>query len=216
MAVTINTKVNTPTIPRIADDLLQQQINEANARMNAPPPPEQQVVPNPSAMFGEEEVFVPPRRLSGLPPDARLLAGTDVRQPAIPELMPNGQPIDDMPEMTEAPQEDGGFGMDTFAGESTNEDYYSKLQEERNSQMEARRILDPSRFENEDDIRNAYGEGAVKATEAGAIVRTAMNISNGLNDLEVGLYKEGTTSNAQLNGLTYLKQGTGLDTKTNW
>jgi len=213
MAININTKVNVPTIPRIADDLLQQQINEANARMNAPPPPEQQVVPNPSAMFGEEEAFVPPRRLSGLPPDARLLAGTDVRQPAPPELMPNGQPIDDMPEMTEAPQEDGGFGMDTFAGESTNEDYYSKLQEERNSQMEARKILDPSRWENEEGIRTAYGNGAVQATEAGAIVRTAMNIANGLNDLSVGLYKEGTTSNAQLNGLTYLKQGTGLDTK---
>jgi len=40
-----------------------------------------------------------------------------------------------------------------------------------------------------------------------------MSITNGLNDLDVGLYKEGTTSNAQLNGLTYLKQGTGLDTK---
>jgi len=123
------------------------------------------------------------------------------------------QPMETTPEIEQAPQEDGGFGMDSFAMETTNEDYYSKLQEERNRQMETRQILDPSRFENETDIRNAYGEGAVKATEAGAIIRTAMNITNGLNDLDVGLYQEGTTSNAQLNGLTYLKQGTGLDTK---
>jgi hypothetical protein len=230
MAVNINTSKNVPTIPRIADDLLQQQINEANARMAAQPP-RQEAIPNPSAIFGEEEEFVLPykkspyvipRRLSGLPPDAKLLAGTDVRMPSEQEAIPTDQEIipteqlseDVQPEMIEeTPQEDGGFGMDSFAIESTDQDYYSKLQEERNRQMEVRKILDPSRFENENDIRTAYGEGAVKATEAGAIIRTAMNITNGLNDLDVGLYKEGTTSNAQLNGLTYLKQGTGLDTK---
>jgi hypothetical protein len=233
--ININTKANVSTVPRIADDLLQQQLNEANARMNAPPP-EKEVVSNPSLLFGEEEVFVPPKKFSGLPADARLLAGTDVRG-SLPELMPNGQPIDDIPEMysgrsssqelmpngqpiddmpempDQATQEDGGFGMENFGLESTDEDYYSKLQQERQSQMEARKILDPSRWENEEGIRSAYGEGAVKATEAGAINRTAMSITNGLNDLDIGLYKEGTTTNAKLNGLTYLKQGTGLDTK---
>jgi len=216
MAVNINTNKNVPTVPSTADELLQQQINEAQARNFAPPPPQREVAPNPSAMFGEEEAFIPPRRLSGLPPDARLLAGTDVRESISglpPEMVLTDQPMETTPEIEQAPQEDGGFGMDSFAMETTNEDYYSKLQEERNRQMETRQILDPSRFENETDIRNAYGEGAVKATEAGAIIRTAMNITNGLNDLDVGLYQEGTTSNAQLNGLTYLKQGTGLDTK---
>jgi len=218
MAVNINTNRNVPTVPRTADELLQQQINEAQARGAAqqPPPPQQQTIPNPSAMFGEEEAFVPPRRLSGLPPDARLLAGTDVREsvPELPlEMASTNQPIETAPEMDQAPQEDGGFGMDNFANESTDEDYYSKLQEERNRQMEIRQTLDPARFENETDIVNAYGEGVVRATEAGAIVRTAMNITNGLNDLNVGFYREGTTSNAQLNGLTYLKQGTGLDTR---
>lgn len=201
------------TIPRIADDLLQQQINEANARMSVPSP-EKGVVPNPSLMFGEEEEFVPAKRLSGLPPDARLLAGTDVRMPT-EEVVPSEQFTEDAEAQTisQAPEEDAGFGMDTFAAESTDEDYYSKLQEERQSQMAARQVLDPDRWQNEESIRSAYGEGAVKATEAGAIHRTAINITNGLNDLDVGLYKEGTTSNAQLNGLTYLKQGTGLDTK---
>ena len=127
-----------------------------------------------------------------------------------------------MPEAPEGaaysePVEDPGFNLEEgqVVGEepSAYDTYQQELLAEKQRQADVANVLDPSRWENQQSLMEAFPD-VVKPTDAGALQRASLRIGEALNDIETNRFNPDTTTPVTLNGLTDLKQGLGVSAKT--
>jgi len=115
------------------------------------------------------------------------------------------------------PVEDPGFNLEEgqVVGEepSAYDLYQQELMAEKQRQADVANVLDPSRWENQQSLMEAFPD-VVKPTDAGALQRASLRIGEALNDIQTTRFDPNTTTPVNLNGLTDLKQGLGVSAKT--
>lgn len=164
--------------------------------------PTQPVPPTGSDFLKQSIANIPPANYN-VPSVPSSEAMPEEQMPEEQVILPSEEPV----------QEDSGFDLEegqVAPGTEAYDEIQQRLLEERERQQSIADQLDPSKWENEQTLMD-FHDRAVKPTEAGAIVRAALDIGQALNSIETTRYGANAASPVKLNGLTDLKQGLGVD-----